>query len=132
MGISASLQPAWPGWGIGQGCMYKDFFGFKEKNELKGYITIRLFFPGYKHCEIYWLSVKSKYHGKGIGTKLVKFVETHAKQRGFGKIFAYTNKAMKRTRKFYEKLGYKLINEFPGYYSYPENDTAVLYGKDLL
>jgi ribosomal protein S18 acetylase RimI-like enzyme len=39
---------------------------------------------------------------------------------------------MKLTRKFYEKIGYKLVNEFPGYYGYPTgNTTAVLYAKSL-
>ena len=37
------------------------FFGFKEKNILKGYVTLKPFFPGHKHCEVYWLSVRKKY-----------------------------------------------------------------------
>ena len=107
------------------------FFGYKENGILKGYITLKPFFPGYKHCEVYWLAVSKKYQGEGIGTKLMKFMENHAKKIGFRKICLYTNKIMKRTRKFYEKLGYKLINEFTGYYGYPKNNTAVLYAKNL-
>jgi ribosomal protein S18 acetylase RimI-like enzyme len=60
------------------------------------------------------------------------FVERYAKDKGYRKVFLYTGKDMARTRGFYERLGYSLINEFPGYYGYPTGDTtAVLYGKGL-
>lgn len=110
---------------------YEIFFGYKLNNELKGYITLKPFFPGYKHCEAYWLAVKKSSQGKGIGTKLMKFIENYAKNQDFRKICLYTNKNMKKTRRFYEKLGYTKINEFKGYYGYNKNNTAVLYIKDL-
>jgi len=110
---------------------YELFFGFKEDGVLKGYVTLKPFFPGHKHCEIYWLAVSKKYQGQGIGTKLMRFIEGYAKRKGFGKACLYTNKDCRDARGFYEKLGYKLINEFPGYYGYPKHATAVLYGKKL-
>jgi ribosomal protein S18 acetylase RimI-like enzyme len=37
---------------------------------------------------------------------------------------------MIKTRGFYEKIGYKIVNEFQGYYGYVTgNTTAVLYAK---
>ena len=108
------------------------FFGYKQNNELMGYVTLKPFFPGYKHCEVYWLAVKKKCQGQGIGSKLMRFIEKYAKKKGFRKVCLYTGQNMKLTRKFYEKLGYKLINEFRGYYAYPSgNTTAVLYAKSL-
>ncbi len=108
------------------------FFGYKQNNELVGYVTLKPFFPGHKHCEVYWLAVKKKCQGQGIGKKLMKFIEKYAKKNGFRKVCLYTGKNMKLTRKFYEKIGYKLVNEFPGYYGYPTgNTTAVLYAKSL-
>jgi len=108
------------------------FFGYKQNNELVGYVTLKPFFPGYKHCEVYWLAVKKKCQGQGIGSKLMRFIEKYAKKNGFRKVCLYTGQNMKLTRKFYEKLGYKLINEFKGYYGYPSgNTTAVLYAKSL-
>ena len=108
------------------------FFGYKQNNELVGYVTLKPFFPGYKHCEVYWLAVKKKFQGQGLGTKLMKFIEKYAKKNGFRKVYLYTGKNMKLTRKFYKKIGYKLINEFPEYYGYPSgNTTAVLYAKSL-
>ena len=105
------------------------FFGYKEDKEIKGYVTLKPFFPGHKHCEVYWIAVKKKYQGKKVGTELMKFVENYAKKMGFRKIFLYTNEKMISVRRFYEGLGYKLINKFPGYYGFPKNNTAVLYGK---
>ena len=108
------------------------FFGYKQNNELVGYVTLKPFFPGYKHCEVYWLAVKKKYQRKRLGSKLMKFIEKYAKKNGFRKVCLYTGQNMKLTRKFYEKIGYKLVNEFPGYYGYPTgNTTAVLYAKSL-
>lgn len=106
-------------------------FGYFFGKNLAGYGSIKLFFPGYNHCEIYWLDVKKKYQGKGIGTKLIDFLEKYAKKKGFRKVFIYTNKTMTKTRKFYQSHSYKLINEFPKYYNYKKNNTAVLYGKEL-
>jgi len=107
------------------------FFGYKENKTLIGYVTIKPFFPGHKHCEVYWLAVRKPSQGKGIGTKLMKFIENYAKKKGFRAVYVYTNKTMEKTRKFYEKLGYKLVNEFPNYYGYKKNKTAVLYGKSI-
>ena len=59
---------------------YEIFFGYKQNNELVGYVTLKPFFPGYKHCEVYWLAVKKKYQGKGIGSKLMEFIEKYAKK----------------------------------------------------
>jgi ribosomal protein S18 acetylase RimI-like enzyme len=108
------------------------FFGYKENKEIKGYATLKPFFPGYKHCELYWMAVKKKDQQKGIGRELLKFTESFARKKGFRKIFLYTGKDMKKTRKFYEKNKYKKINEFKGYYGYKTgNTTGILYGKEL-
>jgi ribosomal protein S18 acetylase RimI-like enzyme len=108
------------------------FFGYKQNDELVGYVTLKPFFPGYKHCEVYWLAVKKKCQGQGLGSKLMKFIEKYAKQNGFRKVCLYTGQNMKLTRKFYEKIGYKFINEFKGYYGFPTgNTTSVLYAKSF-
>lgn len=109
------------------------FFGYMDEGILKGYATMKPFFPGYRHCELYWLSVSKKYQCKGIGTALMEHIEDYARKQRFRKICIYTNKLMKETRRFYEKRGYVFINEFPGYYGYEDasKNTAVLYSKVL-
>jgi len=107
-------------------------FGYRQDNELVGYVTLKPFFPGYKHCEIYWLAVKKKCQEQGIGTKLMRFIEKYAKKNGFRKVCLYTGQNMKLTKKFYEKIGYKLVNKFPRYYGYSSgNTTSVLYAKEI-
>ena len=106
------------------------FFGYKKDNELIGYVTLKPFFPGYHHCEVYWLAVKKRFQGQGVGRKLMEFIEKYAKKKGFRKVCLYTGKDMIKTRGFYEKIGYTLINEFPGYYGFlTGNTTAVIYAK---
>ncbi|MFA5763260.1 MAG: GNAT family N-acetyltransferase [archaeon] len=111
---------------------YELFYAYKRNNEIIAYITLKPFFPGHNHCEVYWLNVKKNYQCEGVGTKLIKYIENLAKQMQFRKVCVYTGKTMGLTRHFYEKNNFKLINEFPDYYGFPTgNRTAVLYVKDL-
>ncbi|MGE0792951.1 MAG: GNAT family N-acetyltransferase [Candidatus Woesearchaeota archaeon] len=109
------------------------FFGYKINSEIVGYATLKLFFPGYKHCELYWLAVKKKFQKQGIGKKLMEFVESFAKKKGFRKVCLYTDEDMIGAQKFYKKCGYKLINKFPNYYGFGKgfNNTAVMMYKEI-
>jgi len=108
------------------------FFGYKQNDELIGYVTMIPHFPGYKHCEVYWLAVKKKVQKQGIGRKLMRFIEEYAKEKGFRKVCLYNGKEMKEAQSFYERIGYKLINEFKGYYGFSTGSTtAVLFAKSL-
>ncbi len=113
---------------------------FKEGKEeffvwdRSGYVTIKREFPGHKHCEMYWLAVKKQQQRRGVGRKLVLFIEKYARKEGFRKVCLYTGKVMKDAQKFYQKMGYKKINEWPGYYGFSgtkEEKTAVLFCKSL-
>lgn len=100
-----------------------------ETSEIIAYIALKKEFPAPDSGEIICLSVLTKEQRKGIGKKLVLFAEKRLKQLGFTRFFLYTGKENSKAQRFYEKLGYKKINEFPGYYS--TGDTAVLFGKWL-
>jgi len=110
----------------------KEFYVYEIANnkEILGYATLKLEFPGYKNCELSWVAVKQKYHNKGIGKKLVKFIEQLVKKKGFRNIYAYTSeKGNENAHEFYKKLGYRKINALEDYYS--DGTKAVLYGKML-
>lgn len=107
----------------------EEWFGLKIYDIIVGYVTLKDDFPGHKHCEVYWLSVRNSFQGKGYGKKLMFFIEDYAKKKGFRKVCLYTNKEMLKTRGFYERIGYELVNEFPDYYS--DGGIAVLYAKKL-
>jgi len=111
---------------------YEKFYAYFESNEIIGYASVKPFFPGHKHCELYWMAVRKSHQGKGIGSKILTQLENIYKNEGFRKICLYTGKNMEKTRKFYEKNGYTFINEFPDYYGYEKGETtAVLYYKKL-
>lgn len=95
----------------------------------KGCIFFKKEFAGFNNCEIDWLSVHKDFQKQGIGKKLVAFVEQKAKKLGFRGIYLYSHKDRKAAHKFYNKIGYKKINEFPNYYS--SGDTSYLFGKIL-
>ena len=95
----------------------------------KGVIALRREFSGYNNCELYWLTIDKNYGGQGIGTKLVKFIEKYAKKLKFKALYLYTHQIHKPAIKFYGKLGFRKINEFPNYYS--NGDKSILMGKLL-
>ena len=102
-----------------------EFFIYDDK----GFIAFNPKFSGYKNCEVYWLVVSKRFQGKGVGTKLMEFIEKYAKRKKFCGIYLYTHPIRKNTLHFYKKLGYKKINEFPNYYS--NSDASFLFGKRL-
>jgi ribosomal protein S18 acetylase RimI-like enzyme len=111
---------------------HERFFGYRDEKGILGYVTLKPFFPGHRHCEVYWLAVRKSAQGRGIGKKLMRFIERYAKGLGFRRVCLYTGKDMTRTREFYEHIGYTKVNEFPRYYGYASgNTTAILYEKDL-
>jgi ribosomal protein S18 acetylase RimI-like enzyme len=108
------------------------FYGYEEEDDLRGYVTLIPFFPGYKHCEVYWLAVKKQFQRHGVGRKLMCFIEDLAKEMKFRKVCLYTGKEMADAQIFYEKIGYGVVNEFSDFYGYQSgNCTAVLYAKNL-
>ncbi|PKW06848.1 L-amino acid N-acyltransferase YncA [Streptomyces sp. 1222.5] len=48
-------------------------------------------------------------HGTGVGRRLLRFVETRARELGLGEIRLYTNAMMWENRKIYPKYGYELV-----------------------
>lgn len=102
----------------------------RAHTKIIGVIVLKKYFSVHNSCEITVLAVDKNFQRKGIGGKLVKFIEKRTKKLGFKRLFLYTSlKNNRKARRFYEKIGYKKINIFPGYYSW--GGDAVLYGKKL-
>ena len=106
-----------------------DFYVYEEDGKIVGAIGLDKDFPIHNSCGIIFLAVLKEEHRKGIGKKLVQFIENKAKENGNERIFLYTGDDNTSAQGFYLKLGYEKINEFPGYYSWGQ--TAFLYGKKL-
>lgn len=85
-------------------CDYKSFsFIAKENDKVIGLITGHSY---YKEVHISDLIVYEEYRNKHIGTKLVKTVENHFKNKGFENINLTTYAF--QAPEFYKKCGFKL------------------------
>ena len=108
----------------------KEFYVFEADNEILGYCILKPEFHGYKNCELSWIAVKKKYQNKGIGKRLIEFIEAIARKEGFRNIYAYTSeKENDKVKGFYSNMGYRKINAYEDYYS--DGTRAVLFGKKI-
>ena len=85
-------------------CNYTPFsFVAKEDNKIIGVITGHSY---YKEVHIDDLIILEQYRNKHIGSKLMKTVEEHYKNKDFDNINVTTHQF--QAPKFYEKCGFKL------------------------
>ena len=68
-----------------------------------GYVV---FYPEGDHLHLENVAVSPTQSGKGIGKRLVKYVEHAARQEGLKAVELYTNEAMIENLAMYPKLGY--------------------------
>jgi GNAT superfamily N-acetyltransferase len=85
-------------------------YGYEEKGVLLGIVTVSfrwaIFYEG-KVATIEELAVDPAHQGKGIGTRLVRFVEESIVKEGKARgIELSSDLRRKETHKFWEKLGY--------------------------
>ena len=73
--------------------------------------------------------VHPSHRRKGVGTRIVKWLEKTALINGNGVVYLETRLRNKEAREFYDSLGYKVIQRIPGYYS--GNETAIRMAHDL-
>ena len=106
----------------------EDYFKVVElDNEVVGfarYYSDNRFSPDYPiDCEIVALYIKPELKYHGIGTKLVKYIINEFKKMKKEKMIIWCLKENYPSRKFYEKMGGKIIGEkdfVRGEYKYPE------------
>ena len=114
----------------------EDYFKVAEyNNEVVGfarYYSDNRFSPDYPiDCEIVALYVKPEFKYHGIGTKLVNYIINEFKRMDKKKMIIWCLKENYPSRKFYEKLGGKIIGEkdfIRDEYKYPE--VGYLYELD--
>ena len=80
---------------------------------------------------LYWIFVDKKTHAKGIGTKLLKYVEEDIVRQG-GRLFLIETSSLpsyEPTRKFYLKHHYEQAAEIRDFYA--DGDNQVIFRKHL-
>ncbi|MFF7386357.1 GNAT family N-acetyltransferase [Streptomyces griseoluteus] len=63
--------------------------------------------PG--HLFLDSIAVHPDAHGRGVGGRLLRFVEAHARARGLPEIRLYTNALMWENQRIYPRYGYELV-----------------------
>jgi ribosomal protein S18 acetylase RimI-like enzyme len=81
--------------------------------------------------DLYWIAVDPHIHGKGIGSKLIVFMEEDLKERNGSLVLIETSgqAAYENERRFYEKNCYKLQTVIKDFYK--TGDDLVIYHKYL-
>lgn len=103
----------------------------ENENDLNGYICIgpRPLTEG--TYDLYWIAVNPKIQSRGVGSKLVLYIENHIKSKGGYLVLIETSgkPSYEKERKFYEKNNYKKAVELEHFYK--KNDSLVIYSKYL-
>ncbi len=97
-----------------------------EGNHVVGFAVMG-YLENEAHLDLF--GVDPDYQRKGVGTKLIAWVEKTALVSGIGIIYLETRLKNETGRKFYQKLGYKNIQRIHQYYDGKE--TAIRLAKDL-
>ncbi|MFD5078216.1 GNAT family N-acetyltransferase [Streptomyces sp. NPDC058371] len=65
--------------------------------------------PHEDHLFLDSIAVHPDAHGKGVGSRLLTFVEAHARALGLREVRLYTNAMMWENQKIYPKYGYEVV-----------------------
>ena len=98
-------------------------FAKDEHGEIVGGIRATAFW-NYCFIELLWLSKEVR--GKGVGSKLIKRVEAHARENGFE--YIRTETVSFQAKPFYEKMGYEVFGELT---DHPKGHTTYCVVKAL-
>ncbi|GGX10870.1 GNAT family N-acetyltransferase [Streptomyces lomondensis] len=65
------------------------------------------------HLFLDTIAVHPTAHGRGVGRRLLRFVDAHARALGLPEVRLYTNALMWENQKIYPKYGYELVERRP-------------------
>jgi ribosomal-protein-alanine N-acetyltransferase len=98
----------------------------REGNQIIGFAVMR-YLDGEAHLDLF--GVLQQHRRKGVGTRMIKWLEETALCSGIGIVYLETRLSNNEARDFYISLGYKVIQQIPGYYMGIE--SAVRLAHDL-
>ena len=95
---------------------YKDnelwyFFVMRHGEETMGYAEVflhpSLFFNQKPYITVWWVRIEKKYRNKGLGKKLIQYIEEFGRQMGADSCYLQAEISNTNAQKFYECLGYE-------------------------
>lgn len=106
-------------------------FAWEEGQHLLGYVYHAPAPMTDRTWYLYWIAVAADQQGRGLGGKLLEFVEQDIRDRS-GRLLLIetsTTSHYEPTRRFYLKYGYTLTATIPEYYA--TGDGMVVFAKPL-
>ncbi|MDH3631560.1 MAG: GNAT family N-acetyltransferase [Gammaproteobacteria bacterium] len=79
----------------------------QEDDKIVGFVV---FYARQDHAHLENVAVTPGFQNRGIGRKLIGFVEQQAQQDGYNRIELYTNASMSENLELYPRLGYQQID----------------------
>lgn len=108
---------------------YKIFVDSEQDGFINGYVCVGQRPLTKATYDLYWIAVNPSVQSKGIGTKLIKYIEDHIKKKNGSLILIETSgkPSYEKERRFYEKNNYNKIAEIKDFYD--KGDSLVIYCK---
>ncbi len=82
---------------------------FKENDIFIGYASYSIL--NNKKYKLHKLYISPKFHGKGFGTQAINYIFDDIKNKGGIKVSLNVNKNNTSSIKFYEKVGFKIVDD---------------------
>lgn len=108
---------------------YEIFVDVDGDNNITGYVCIGPRPLTVGTYDLYWIAVNPNVQSKGIGSKLIQYIENYLKEKSVRLILIETSGKIsyEKERKFYLKNLYKELVEIKDFYNV--GDSLVIYGK---
>jgi len=110
---------------------YEIFVDEEPSGFINGYVCIGPRPLTKSTYDLYWIAVNPSVQSKGIGSKLVKYIEDYIRSKNGNLILIETSgkPSYEKERKFYEKNNYKKVTEIKDFYD--KGDDLIIYCKYL-
>jgi ribosomal protein S18 acetylase RimI-like enzyme len=72
-------------------------------------VGVLVLVPHEDHLLLESIAVHPDAHGRGVGRRLLEFVDEHARELGLFEVRLYTNALMWENQKIYPRFGYELV-----------------------
>ena len=112
----------------------KDYYVFCSldgSGSLEGYICFGPV-PMTDNCyDLYWIAVDEKFSRKGVGEKLLGFMEEFVTRQKARRIYVETSSTLpyEPARSFYEKHGYQVVGVLKDFYR--EGNHKIIFMKEV-
>jgi ribosomal protein S18 acetylase RimI-like enzyme len=106
-------------------------FAWEEGSRILGYVYHAPAAMTDRTWYLYWIAVAPDQQGRGLGGKLLGFVEEDVRQQAGRLLLIETSSTAhyEPTRRFYLKYGYSVVAQIPDFYA--DGDGLVVFSKRI-